>query len=191
VKHRVIGFVPLVENMPSGTAYRLGDVITYRNRKTVEVMNTDAEGRLILADALCLATEARPHAIIDLATLTGACVVALGEKVAGVMANDDAWSEQVIAASKRAGEPMWPLPLPKEYRKLLDSDVADLKNIGGGRYGGALTAGAFLKEFADYPWAHLDIAGTAYGKKGNAYTAKGATGAPARLLVEFLLGRTS
>ena len=127
VKTRVTGYVPLVENMPSGTAIRPGDVLKIRNGKTVEVLNTDAEGRLILADALSLAAEDKPDAIVDLATLTGACIVALGEKIAGLMGNDDGWVEQVRAAADRAGEPVWPLPLPTDYRKQLDSEVADLQ----------------------------------------------------------------
>ncbi len=161
VQHRVTAYAPLVENMPSGTAIRPGDVLKIRNGKTVEVLNTDAEGRLILADALSLASEDQVDAIVDVATLTGACMVALGDKVAGLMGNDDTWIAQIRAAADRAGEPVWPLPLPPDYRKQLDSEVADLKNIGGS-YGGALTAGIFLQEFVDGPkWAHLDIAGPA------------------------------
>ncbi len=186
VKARVIGFVPMVENMPSGKAIRPGDVLEIRNRKTVEVLNTDAEGRLILADGLSLATESKPDAIIDLATLTGACVVALGEKIAGLMGNDDAWIDQVRAAADRAGEPVWPLPLPREYRKLLDSEVADLRNIGTGGYGGALTAGLFLQEFVDKrAWAHLDIAGPARAPGDDGELVKGGTGFGVRTLVEL------
>ena len=150
---KVIAFVPTTENMPGGRAIKPGDVLKIRNGKTVEVLNTDAEGRLILADGLSLAVEEKPDAIIDLATLTGACVVALGMKIAGLMGNDDAWIGQVRDAADRAGEPVWPLPLPQEYRKDLDSEIADLKNITGGRGGGALTAGLFLAEFVgDVPW---------------------------------------
>ena len=145
VKTRVIGYVPLVENMPSGTAMRPGDVLRMRNGKTVEVLNTDAEGRLILADALSLASEEKPDAIVDLATLTGAVTVALGDKIAGLMGTDDAWSAQVRDAADRVGERMWPLPLPDDYRKLLDSEIADLRNIGTGGGGGTLTAGLFLR----------------------------------------------
>ena len=144
VKTKVTAYVPMVENMPSGTAIRPGDVLKIRNGKTVEVLNTDAEGRLILADALSLASEDEPDAIIDLATLTGACMVALGDKIAGLMGNDDGWSDQVRDAADATGERVWPLPLPKEYRKLLESEVADLRNISTGGYGGALTAGLFL-----------------------------------------------
>jgi leucyl aminopeptidase len=179
--------MPLVENMPSGHAIRPGDVLKIRNGKTVEVLNTDAEGRLILADALSLAGEAKPDAVIDLATLTGACVVALGEKIAGLMGNDDGWIDQVRDAAARAGESVWPLPLPSEYRKLLDSEVADVKNISGGSYGGALTAGLFLEEFTDgIPWAHLDIAGPARASSDDGYLVKGGTGFGVRTLVELV-----
>jgi leucyl aminopeptidase len=191
VKTKVVGFVPMVENMPSGSAIRPGDVLRIRNGKTVEVLNTDAEGRLILADALSLASEAKPDAVVDLATLTGACMVALGDKVAGLMGNDTAWSDQVRAAADRAGEPVWPLPLPPEYRKQLDSEVADLRNIGTGGYGGALTAGLFLREFVeDVPWAHLDIAGPARAGGDDGYIAKGGTGFGVRTLVELASGFT-
>ena len=159
--------------------------MTIRNGKTVEVLNTDAEGRLILADALSLASEDQPDAIIDLATLTGACMVALGDKIAGLMGNDEAWVEQVQGAADRAGEPVWPLPLPPEYRKQLDSEVADMKNIGGS-YGGALTAGLFLQEFVDgAPWVHLDIAGPARANADDGYLTKGGTGFGVRTLVEL------
>ena len=185
VKTRVVGYVPLVENMPSGNAIRPGDVLRIRNGKTVEVLNTDAEGRLILADALVLASEDKPAAVIDLATLTGACMVALGDKIAGLMGNDDGWSAQVRSAADRAGEPVWPLPLPKEYRKQLESEVADLKNVGGS-YGGALTAGLFLEEFVDgAPWVHLDIAGPARANADDGYLMKGGTGFGVRTLVEL------
>jgi len=186
VKTRVIGFVPLVENMPSGTAMRPGDVLRMRNGKTVEVLNTDAEGRLILADALSIASEEKPDAIVDLATLTGACVVALGEKVAGLMGGDDSWIEQVRAAADRAGEPVWHLPLPAEYRKLIDSEIADIKNISGAGGGGALTAGLFLREFSgDVPWAHIDIAGPARAAADDGYVTRGGTGFGVRTLVEL------
>jgi leucyl aminopeptidase len=187
VQAKVIGFVPTTENMPGGRAIKPGDVLKIRNGKTVEVLNTDAEGRLILADGLSLAVEEKPDAVIDLATLTGACVVALGMKIAGVMGNDDSWIDQVRNAADRAGEPIWPLPLPQEYRKDLDSEIADLKNIGGGRGGGALTAGLFLAEFAgEVPWAHLDIAGPARATADDGYIGKGGTGFGVRTLVEVL-----
>jgi leucyl aminopeptidase len=186
VKTRVIGYVPLVENMPSGTAIRPGDVLKMRNGKTVEVLNTDAEGRLILADALSYAVDDKPDAIVDVATLTGACVVALGDKVAGLMGSDDGWIEQVDDAAGRASEAVWPLPLPQEYRKSLESEVADVRNIGTGGYGGALTAGLFLKEFvADVPWAHLDIAGPARASGDDGYVIKGGTGFGVRTLIEL------
>lgn len=187
VRSRVTAYVPLVENMPSGKAMRPGDVLTMRNGKTVEVLNTDAEGRLILADALALAVEAKVDAIVDLATLTGACMVALGEKIAGLMTNHDGWGEQVRGAADRAGEPVWPLPLPAEYRKLLDSEVADLRNISTGSYGGTLTAGIFLQQFVgDRPWVHLDIAGPARAPSDDGYLVKGGTGFGVRTLIELV-----
>ena len=186
VRHRVVAYAPMVENMPSGSAIRPGDVLRMRSGTTVEVLNTDAEGRLILADALALAASERAAAIVDVATLTGACVVALGEKVAGVMGNHDQWIGQVRAAADRAGEPMWPLPLPKEYRKLLDSEVADLRNISTGPYGGALTAGLFLERFVDdLAWAHLDIAGPARASADDGELTKGGTGFGVRTLLEL------
>ena len=186
VKARVIGYVPLVENMPSGSAMRPGDVLTMRNGKTVEVLNTDAEGRLILADALSLASEEGADAIIDLATLTGAVTMALGDKIAGVMGSDDGWVEQVQAAAERAGERMWHLPLPDDYRRNLDSEIADLRNISSGGGAGTLTAGLFLKEFTgDAPWVHLDIAGTARSSSEDAETSKGGTGYGVRTLIEL------
>lgn len=189
VKTRVTAYAPLVENMPSGTAIRPGDVLRIRNGKTVEVLNTDAEGRLILADALSLAVEGRPDAVIDLATLTGACMSALGEKIAGLMGNHDEWIAQVRAAADRVGEPVWPLPLPRDYRKLIDSEIADLRNISTGQYGGALTAGLFLEEFVGgRPWVHLDIAGPARASNDDGYLAKGGTGFGVRTLVELLAG---
>jgi leucyl aminopeptidase len=188
VKHKVNAYVPLVENMPSGTAIRPGDVLKIRNGKTVEVLNTDAEGRLILADALSLACEDGAAAIVDLATLTGACMVALGDKIAGLMANDDEWRDQVQSAADRAGEPVWPLPLPKEYRRLLESEVADLRNISSGSYGGAITAGLFLEEFVTEgtPWAHVDIAGPARANGDDGYLVRGGTGFGVRTLVELV-----
>jgi leucyl aminopeptidase len=183
---RVIGYVPLVENMPSGSAIRPGDVLRIRNGKTVEVLNTDAEGRLILADALALAVDEKADAIVDIATLTGACMVALGDKIAGLMGSDDTWVEQVRDAAGRAGESVWALPLPTEYRRLLDSEIADLRNVGTQSYGGALTAGLFLKEFAgDVAWAHLDIAGPARSSGDDGYITKGGTAFGTRTLIEL------
>jgi len=185
----VVALVPATENLPGGDAFKPGDVLQMHSGKTVEIVTTDAEGRLILADALSYARRYEPSAVVDCATLTGACVVALGAHAAGLMGNDEDLVAELQTAGEKTGEKAWPLPLFEEYTEQIKGDIADIKNSGG-RKGGALTAGAFLKEFADYPWAHLDVAGTAYGKKANAYTTKGATGAPARLLVEFLLGRT-
>jgi leucyl aminopeptidase len=186
---KVVAIVPTTENMPSGSAIKPGDVLKIRNGKTVEVLNTDAEGRLVLADGLSLAVEARPDAIVDLATLTGACMVALGRTIAGLMGNDDALIDRVRAAADRAGESVWHLPLPKEYRKDIDSDVADIKNTGSGRYGGALTAGLFLEEFVDdTPWVHLDIAGPARAESDDGYVPKGGTGFGVRTIVETVLG---
>jgi leucyl aminopeptidase len=190
LKLNVVALVPATENLPGGDAFKPGDVITMHSGKTVEILTTDAEGRLILADALSYARRYKPAAVVDCATLTGACVVALGNHASGLMGNDEDLIAEVQAAGEKTGERAWPLPLFEEYTEQIKGDTADLKNSGG-RGGGALTAGAFLKEFADFPWAHLDIAGTAYGKKGNAYTPKGGTGVPARLLVEFLVERAS
>jgi leucyl aminopeptidase len=187
VKTKVVAFTPMVENMPSGTAIRPGDVLKIRNGKTVEVLNTDAEGRLILADGLSLAVEEEPDAIVDLATLTGACVVALGEKIAGLMTSNESWGDQVRAAGDRAGEQLWPLPLPDAYNKLIESEIADIKNIGSGGYGGALTAGLFLEAFVgDVPWVHLDIAGPARAGSDDGVYVRGGTGFGVRTLVELL-----
>jgi leucyl aminopeptidase len=183
---QVTAYLCLAENMLSGRATRPGDVLRIKNGTTVEVLNTDAEGRLVLADGLSLAVGDDPDAIVDLATLTGACMVALGARIAGLMGNHDAWRDQVRAAADRAGEPVWPLPLPTEYRKELESEIADLKNIGG-RYGGALTAGLFLQEFVDgRPWVHLDIAGPARSESDDGYIPKGGSGFGVRTLVELL-----
>lgn len=186
VRCRVKAFLPMTDNMLGGDATRPGDVLRIRNGKTIEVLNTDAEGRLILADALVLASEAKPDAMIDLATLTGACMVALGPKIAGLMGNHDGWIEQIEAASSTSGERVWHLPLPDDYRKQVDSSVADMKNIGT-PHGGALTAGLILQEFvADgIPWAHLDIAGPAWSDADEGETTKGGTGFGVRLLAEL------
>lgn len=185
-KVRVRAYVPMTDNMLGGDATRPGDVLTIRNGKTIEVLNTDAEGRLVLADALSLASEAKPDAIIDLATLTGACMAALGPKIAGLMSNDDDFARSVIDASETAGERVWRLPLPDDYRKMVDSPIADMKNIGG-PYGGALTAGLILQEFVGegIPWVHLDIAGPAFTESADVETRKGGTGYGVRTLVEL------
>ena len=179
----VIAIAPLTENMTGGAAQRPGDIFTARNGKTVEVLNTDAEGRLVLADGLSLAVEGEPDLIVDVATLTGACMVALGKKVAGVFGYDDDVLTQVEAAAARAGEKVWRMPFEKEYRSKLDSPIADVKNIGD-RYGGAITAALFLAEFTDErPWAHLDIAGPARAENDDGYITKGGTGFAVSTLV--------
>ncbi len=183
---RVKGYLPMTDNMLGGDATRPGDVLTIRNGKTIEVLNTDAEGRLILADALSLACEDEPDAIVDLATLTGACMVALGPSIAGLMGNDEAFIADVRAAADRVGERVWPLPLPAEYAKQFESSVADMKNIGG-NHGGALTAGLILQQFVadDIPWVHLDIAGPARAESHDGEISKGGTGFGVRTLVEL------
>jgi leucyl aminopeptidase len=183
----VTGWVPTAENMPSGTAQRPGDVLTTYGGTTVEVLNTDAEGRLILADALGMAAEESPDLIVDVATLTGAQRIALGSRTAGVMANADDARDQVLQAATAAGEAMWPMPLPEDLRSSLDSATADIANIGD-RLGGMLSAGVFLKEFVPdgQAWVHIDIAGPAFNDKGAyGYTPKGGTGAAVRTFVEL------
>jgi leucyl aminopeptidase len=187
----VVGLVPSSENLLSGGAVKPGDVITSREGKTVEVVNTDAEGRLILADALSYAQSLSPAAVVDCATLTGACVVALGHEAAAVLGSDDGLVEELRAAGDRSGERCWPLPLWKEYREQLESTVADLKNVGG-RPAGTITAAMFLKEFVgEASWAHLDIAGTAYGEGKLSYQRKGGYGAPTRTLLEWIRSRAA
>ncbi len=187
VKASVRAYIPLTDNMVNGDASRPGDVFTARNGKTVEVLNTDAEGRLVLADALSLASEKKPDAIVDIATLTGAVTAALGASYAGLMVNDDGLAVRLEEASARTGEKIWRLPLPPEYRKHLESSVADLKNIGSSPYGGALTAGLFLQEFvAGVPWAHVDLGISAFTDSDEGLLAKGATGFGVRLLSDFL-----
>ena len=183
---RVRAFLPMTDNMLGGDATRPGDVLKIRNGKTIEVVNTDAEGRLILADALSLASEARPDAIVDLATLTGACMVALGPRIAGLMGNNQNWVDQIRDAATAAGERVWPLPLPRDYESQFESNVADMKNLGG-PHGGAITAGLILERFvADgIAWAHLDIAGPAYSDADYAENPKGGTGFGVRTLVEL------
>jgi leucyl aminopeptidase len=182
---QVTGWLMCTDNMPSGTALALGDVITMRGGTTVEVVNTDAEGRLVMADALVLATEEPSDAIVDIATLTGACMRALGTQVAGVMGNDQNVVDQVLAASEATDEPVWQLPLDRRYRKELDSTVSDLKNLGGAN-AGAITAALFLAEFVgDVPWAHIDIAGTAQSGGDAGWQTAGCTGFGARLVAEL------
>jgi leucyl aminopeptidase len=187
---RVIGYLPLAENMPSGTAQRPSDVLTMYGGTTVEVLNTDAEGRLVLADALARSAADSPDLVVDVATLTGAQLVALGTRIGGVMANDDTVRDAVVDAARRAGEAMWPMPLPDELRKGLDSAVADLANVAADRYGGMLVAGLFLREFvpSGVRWAHLDIAGPAFNDGApHGYTPKGGTGVATRTLVQIAL----
>jgi leucyl aminopeptidase len=184
----VHAYVPLTDNMTGGDATRPGDVLTIRGGTTVEVLNTDAEGRLVLADALVLACDDEPDAVIDLATLTGACVVALGKGIAGVMGRGAGMIAQVVAASARTGERVWHLPLPSDMRPQLDSKIADLRNIGAGPHGGALIAGLFLGEFVPegVPWAHLDIAGPAWSDETSHEIGPGGTGFGVRLLLDLL-----
>jgi leucyl aminopeptidase len=185
----VVGLIPSTENMPSGTAVKPGDVVTSLSGKTIEVINTDAEGRLILCDALAYARRYQPACAIDIATLTGAIVVALGHTASGVMGTDERLIEDLRNAGERAGERVWPLPLWDEYRELMKSDIADVKNAGG-RPAGSISAGWFLREFVDgFPWAHLDIAGTAYTDREDATRVKGPTGVGVRLFSEFVLSR--
>jgi leucyl aminopeptidase len=185
----VMAYAPLTDNMLGADASRPGDVLVARNGTTIEVLNTDAEGRLILADALSIASAEKPDAVVDLATLTGACMVALGDKIAGLMGNDDGLLDQLQIASDEAGEDLWHLPLPAKYRKLLDSPVADLKNIGG-RFGGTLTAGLFLQHFVaeDVAWAHIDIAGPAFSEEVDGEVGRGGTGFGLRTLVAWVEG---
>jgi leucyl aminopeptidase len=186
-KVNVIAAIPSAENLPGGSAIRPGDVLTHRGGTTSEVLNTDAEGRLILADAIAYLAEKKPRCIVDMATLTGACMIALGTDLWGVMGSDDRVIRDLIEAGEDAGEPGWQLPLWKSYRTQIDSTVADVKNIGDSRYGGAITAGLFLKEFVgDVPWAHMDIAGTAYWDRAGDYWPKGATGSPVRTVIRYV-----
>jgi leucyl aminopeptidase len=182
----LVGLIPATENMPGGGATRPGDVVTSMSGQTIEVLNTDAEGRLVLCDALTYAERFKPACVIDIATLTGACVVALGKIPSGLLANDDILAAELVARGNDSGDRVWQLPLWEEYQDLLKSNFADMANIGG-RYAGAITAACFLARYTKaYKWAHLDIAGTAW-VSGDA---KGATGRPVPLLAEFLIGRT-
>lgn len=191
VQANVVGIVPSSENLLGGSAMKPGDIIQSLAGKTIEVINTDAEGRLILADALAWGARMKPAAMVDCATLTGAVVISLGRHAAGVMGNDDGLVEEFRAAGQRSGERCWPLPLWDEYKKQLDSDTADLVNVGG-REGGAITAACFLSAFVgDTKWVHLDIAGTAYGDGKISYQRKGGYGFPTRLLVEWVRSRAS
>lgn len=180
----VVGYMGLVENMPGGSAFKLGDILTARNGVTIEVLNTDAEGRLVLADVLSYAVDSGVDRIIDLATLTGACVVALGEDVAGAFTNDQPWCDSVLAAAKTCGEDLWQLPMWDLYDDLIKGDVGDIKNTGG-RWGGAITAAKFLQRFvAGKPWVHLDIAGPAFASSNKPHREGGGTGSYVKTLVE-------
>jgi leucyl aminopeptidase len=183
----VVVIVPATENLPSGTAMKPGDIIQIMNGKTVEIISTDAEGRLILADALSYARRLGARKLVDIATLTGACVVALGNVNTGAFSNDQTLVTQLIAAGAEAGENIWQMPMNEEYKEQNKSDVADIKNTGG-RYAGAITAAWFLGEFVEgIPWVHLDIAGTVTLDKDRGYLIKGATGVPVRTLINLVL----
>jgi leucyl aminopeptidase len=182
----VTGYVPTTDNLPGDNAQKPGDVIRYLNGKTIEVLNTDAEGRLILADALALASEQKPDYMINLATLTGACMTALGTQVGGIFSNNQELADTLLRCSHDAGEKLWQLPLVKEYKDLIKSSVADMKNIGGA-HGGAITAALILQEFVgDTAWAHLDIAGPAFAESDNLLCPRGGTGFGVRTLIKFL-----
>ena len=182
----VIGVIGAVENMVGSDSYRLGDVLTSRNGTTIEVHNTDAEGRLVLADALCVAVDEGADRIVDLATLTGSCVVALGENIVGVMSNNDEWCQAVMKAADTAGEAVWQLPMSREFGEQIKSKVADIKNVGAGRWGGAMTAAKLLERFVDErPWVHLDIAGPSFLDKPQSWHDAGGTGVMVRSLVEL------
>jgi leucyl aminopeptidase len=184
--NQVTGYLMCTDNLPSGSAMAMGEVLTMRNGKTVEIHNTDAEGRLVLADGLSLATEQKPDAIVDIATLTGACQRALGSGMAGVMGNNQKWIDQLTAAAERTSDKLWQLPLEREYRPALDSYVADMKNVGG--EAGAITAALFLEEFVgDTTWAHIDIAGPMWTDSDNGWLQKGMTGYGTRLLIDAAL----
>ena len=185
----VVGLVGSTTNMPSGTAVKPGDVVQAMSGKFIEIINTDAEGRLVLADVLAYARRYEPAVVVDAATLTGAIVIALGHTASGVFGSDEALVGEVVAAGRRAGEPGWPLPMWDDYKELIKSDVADIKNSGG-RAAGSITAALFLREFADgFPWVHLDIAGTAYTESDLVVMPRGPTGVPVGTFVEFVRGR--
>jgi leucyl aminopeptidase len=182
----VLGVVPSSENLPSGKATKPGDVVKAMSGKTIEIINTDAEGRLILSDAICYAKKLGATRIIDMATLTGAVSIALGDVNTAILGTDQELINEVIEAGREVGEKFWQLPLDKEYTRQIKSDIADIKNVGG-RKAGTITAASFLKEFADgTPWAHLDIAGTAWGDEAKPYRAKGPTGVAVRTLINFI-----
>jgi leucyl aminopeptidase len=188
----LVGILPATENLPSGTATKPGDILTSLSGKTIEVINTDAEGRLILADALTYARRFKPEALIDMATLTGAVVIALGGEAIGMLGTSDILKEKFRKAGEKTGERVWELPLWEKYYELIKSDVADMKNTGG-RGAGTITAAAFLSKFVDEetPWVHLDIAGTAWTEADSPYIPKGNCGIGVRLLIQFLMDSAS
>ena len=182
-----VGIVPAVENMPDGAASRPGDIVTSMSGKTIEILNTDAEGRLILCDALTYCKKFDPEVVIDIATLTGACIVALGSQASGLMSNDDELADDLLAAGERCGDKAWRLPIWEGYQRQIDSPFADMANVGG-KAAGTITAACFLARFAeDYRWAHLDIAGTAWVSGKN----KSASGRPVPLLIEYIIGKSA
>lgn len=192
LKINVVGLVPMVENMPGGDSYKPGDVITAYNGKTIEVVNTDAEGRLILADALSYASEFKPKAVIDMATLTGAAVIAIGSVASIIMGNDQELIDKLYKAGVESYDRVWQLPLWDEYDVMIDSDIADVRNQGNARQAGTIIGGMFLKRFiGDYPWAHVDIAGTAIRDSKLDYNPKNATGAGVRLVTQFLMNEAA
>ena len=191
-KCNLVGVVGLVENMVSGSAFKLGDVLMARSGKTIEIHNTDAEGRLVLADCLSVALESQPSKIVDFATLTGACVVALGNDISGVMSNDKEWQSEITNAAEQFGEYVWPLPMHDFFSEQISGKIADIKNVGDGRWGGAITAAKFLREFVGKtPWTHLDIAGPAFLDSPKAWCDAGGTGTLVRTFVEMLTKDTS
>lgn len=186
LKVNVIGLIPACENMPSGKAYKPGDILLAANHKTIEVLNTDAEGRIILADALSYAQKYKPEFVIDLATLTGACLVALGTLRAGLFGNNQALINQIDKAGTEIDELVWPMPLDNEYSDLIKSKIADVRNIATTRYGGAITGAAFLQEFVDYPWTHIDIAGVAWNDGTKSWMNHGSSGFGVHLILKLL-----
>ncbi|MDP3741118.1 MAG: leucyl aminopeptidase [bacterium] len=182
----LVGLIPATENLPSGKAIKPGDIVRSRSGKTIEIINTDAEGRLVLADALDYVKKYKPELVIDYATLTGSITVALGDNLIGAFTNQKPALEPLMAAAESVGEKMWPMPLEKEYEQFIKSDFADLRNIGTIRYGDAINAALFLQHFVDYPWIHLDIASVAWTNREKPYTPKGATGVGVRSTIEFL-----
>jgi leucyl aminopeptidase len=187
----VLGIIAATENMPDGNATKPGDIVTAMNGKTIEVLNTDAEGRLILADAVAYAIKQGATHIVDMATLTGAVIIALGDVYTAILGNDQAWVEEVINTGKDVGERFWQLPLDKEYFELIKSPIADIKNIGSGRKAGTIIGAAFIAEFAEgAKWAHLDIAGTAWHDEAKPYRAKGPSGVAIRTLIKLVEKRS-